>query len=174
MNRILTFVLGILMLGAYQNVAIAQEFEAELSGSNEVPPINSPAEGEGEFTYNPVTMMLSYDIEFEDLLAADLAAHFHAPAPPGANAPAVITIAGAPGPPPPGPSSPGSPYVGTVGPLTAAQQADLLAGLMYVNIHTGPLPPGSPSGEIRGQLLSDDNDDDDDDDDDKDDDDDIV
>ena len=131
------------------------EFEADLSAANVVGfACPSPAEGEGEFSYNSVTKMLSYEIEFEDLLGADVAAHFHLPAPPGANAPPVITIAGA-GPPPSGPLAPsslGSPYVGTVGPLTAGQEAALLAGLVYVQIHT----PACGPGELRGQVLPED------------------
>ena len=129
------------------------EFEADLSGANVVPACTSPAEGEGEFNYNPVTKLLSYEIEFEDLLAPDLAAHIHLPALPGANGPPVITIAGG-GPPPPGPSPLGSPYIGTVGPLTPAQEAALLAGLSYFQIHTAACPPG----ELRGQLLPGDDD----------------
>ena len=33
--------------------------------------------------------------------------------------------------------------------LTAAQEADLLNGIMYVNFHT----PANPGGEIRGNLT---------------------
>ena len=42
-----------------------------------------------------------------------------------------------------------SPINFTSGVLDAAQEADLNAGLYYVNIHTGDFPPG----EIRGQLI---------------------
>jgi hypothetical protein len=38
-----------------------------------------------------------------------------------------------------------------VGPLTAAQEADLNAGLNYVNVHTSVFP----GGEIRGQIIRD-------------------
>ena len=95
--------------------------------------------------------MLTYEIEFEDLSGPGTAAHLHGPATPGVGDPAVIPIAGAPGPPPPGHSPLGIPYVGTVGPLTLGQEADLLAGLVYVRIHTGFCPPG----ELRGQLMPD-------------------
>ena len=66
------------------------EFEADLSGANVVPACTSPAEGEGEFNYNPATKLLSYEIEFEDLLAPDLAAHIHLPALPGAILPPMV------------------------------------------------------------------------------------
>ncbi len=42
---------------------------------------------------------------------------------------------------------PSSPIGGSVR-LTEAQQADLLAGRWYFNVHT----QASPGGEIRGQL----------------------
>ena len=128
------------------------EFEADLNAANVVSltACASPAEGDGEFDYNPVTKLISYEIEFEDLLSPDTAAHLHAPAPPGVNAPALFTIAGAGPAPSPGPSPLGSPYEGTVGPLTVAQETDLLAGLFYFQIHTAVCGPG----ELRGQLLS--------------------
>jgi hypothetical protein len=44
----------------------------------------------------------------------------------------------------------GNPKVGSVGPLTAAFEAELNAGLWYVNIHT----TFRPGGEIRGQVLT--------------------
>jgi hypothetical protein len=43
----------------------------------------------------------------------------------------------------------GSPIVGTVGPLTATEEANLNAGLLYVNVHTALIP----GGEIRGQIY---------------------
>jgi CHRD domain len=43
----------------------------------------------------------------------------------------------------------GSPFSFTTSALTTEQEADLKAGLYYVNIHTA----AAPSGEIRGQLT---------------------
>ena len=64
--------------------------------------------------------------------------HFHA-APAGASAGVDLGI--------PGPWS--SPYVGTNVAVDAAQEANLLAGDWYVNIHTSNFT----GGEIRGQVL---------------------
>ena len=44
----------------------------------------------------------------------------------------------------------GSPKVGTPVALTGPQQADLIAGLWYINIHSQAFP----GGEIRGQVLT--------------------
>jgi hypothetical protein len=44
---------------------------------------------------------------------------------------------------------PSTPVEATWSGMTPADVADLLAGNLYVNIHTG----GRPSGEIRGQIL---------------------
>ena len=66
-------------------------------------------------------------------------AHFHAPAPPGVNAPVIIQL-----------PTPGNPKNGCVTPdLTEAQRRDLFRGLWYVNIHTAK----NSGGEIRGQVI---------------------
>lgn len=124
-------------------------FTAHLSGSSEVPPNDGDGKGVGQFKFDLTTKMLSFKIKFKGLTGPEGAAHFHLPAPPGVNAPPVITIAGA-GPPPAAATSLGSPYIGEVGPLTPAQESALLTGLVYVNIHTAAFP----GGEIRGQVIS--------------------
>ena len=43
-----------------------------------------------------------------------------------------------------------SPIAYTSVALTAAQEADLLGGIMYLNFHT----PANPGGEIRGNLTA--------------------
>jgi hypothetical protein len=63
-------------------------------------------------------------------------AHFHGPAAPGANGPPVVVV-----------KDPTTPISGTAI-LTPAQEADLLAGKWYFNVHT----QANPGGEIRGQL----------------------
>ena len=118
-------------------VATAQDFSGPIDGFQEVPPVTTPATGFGCYSYDPNTLMLSYDISFGGLLGPETAAHFHGPAPPGLNAGVIF------------PLPPGSPKIGMVGPLTAIQLADLSNGLWYVNIHTTLFP----GGEIRGQLL---------------------
>lgn len=83
------------------------------------------------------TSTFSWHVTYSGMTGATTVAHFHGPALPGQNAGVQIAI---------GTSSPdtGSQV------LTATQVADVLAGLWYVNIHTGSFP----AGEIRGQVLA--------------------
>ena len=113
-----------------------------LSGLEEVPPNASPGTGTIAGTYDDVTNTLDFDLEFSGLLAGTTAAHFHAPAPPGVNAPVIIGFAGFPT----GVTSGtfANSYV-----LTAGQESDLLANLVYVNVHSTQFP----GGEIRTQLI---------------------
>ncbi len=129
-----------LVLGA--GVASAQTFTATLDGLQEVPPNASPATGSATLVLD-VAMMLNVSCTFSGLLAPVVASHIHAPAPPGVNAGVRFSLI------PPAP--PVSPINLTVGPLTAAQAADLINGLSYINIHTSQFP----GGEIRGQIRLD-------------------
>jgi hypothetical protein len=83
--------------------------------------------------------LLSYDIRYAGFRSSVTAAHFHGPAAAGKNAAPVFPI----------PTTSPSPLNGTVGPLNAQQEMELLNGLWYINIHTKNLP----NGEIRAQVL---------------------
>lgn len=84
-------------------------------------------------------------ISFEGLTSDAVAAHFHA-APVGVNGGVEVDIAA---------NSVFSGLGSTDGifvggaTLTDNQEADLLSGLFYINIHT----PNNSGGEIRGQVL---------------------
>ena len=122
--------------------AQAQDFVAELTGQNEVPPTTSAATGEAEIvaaTYGVGGRRLSYTIECEGLTGPITAAHFHGPAEEGANAPPIAPIEGD-----------ACPLAGSVA-LTPEQAALLADGMIYVNIHTA----ANPDGEIRGQVEED-------------------
>lgn len=116
---------------------------AVLSGDQEVPPVVSPASGFGTMTYDDVSNVFTWHIEFAGLPTPETAAHFHAPAPPGVNAAVVI------------PLPLGSPKDGSVdfdvqfGLGAETREDQLLSGLFYVNVHTQE----HPGGEIRGQVL---------------------
>jgi hypothetical protein len=111
--------------------------EATLRGSQEVPAVATVATGTGTVILDTethgITFMVSHSV------ANPTAAHFHGTAFPGANAGIRVDI-GALG--------------GVVSPIvqeatiTPEQQADLLAGRWYLNVHSG----GHSGGEIRGQL----------------------
>ncbi len=87
--------------------------------------------------FDDSTNDFSWDISWSGLSGTVIAAHFHGPALPGANAGVEVLIDIA-----------SNPTMGNTI-LTAGQATDLLNGLWYINIHTTAVPPG----EIRGQVL---------------------
>ena len=100
--------------------------------------------GAGFITYDTDTNQLDWQISYAGLSGPIVApgAHFHGPALVGQTAGAVVDIAGSL----PQPAS-GLLIGSTV--LTEAQEADLLGGLWYVNLHTAL----NPAGEIRWQVV---------------------
>ena len=128
--------LGVLLLAVTAANAQIGIGPFPIDGLQPVPPTNSPGTGIGDVTLQP-NGMLDFDIVFQGLLANEIAAHFHGPAMPGQNAGVQFGL------------PPGSPKIGSVGPLDAQQQSDLLEGLWYVNIHSTQFP----GGEIRGQVV---------------------
>ncbi len=113
------------------------QLKAQLNAAQEVPTNDSKGTGQGTFTYDPATKQLAYNITYSGLKAPATAGHIHGPAAAGANAGVAIPFANA-----------ASPITGTAT-LTDQQAADLMAGRMYVNIHTS----AHPGGEIRGQIT---------------------
>ncbi|HSD10314.1 MAG TPA: CHRD domain-containing protein [Candidatus Binatia bacterium] len=113
------------------------QFEADpIDGAHETPPNASVAMASGTMTMDTDANTLSYNIVISVLPpSGETAAHIH-----GFSAPGV----------PSGilhPLPPGSPKVG-VWNFLEAQQANIIAGLTYVNIHSNDFP----LGEIRGQI----------------------
>ena len=112
----------------------------DLSGEEEVPPVETKGHGTAEVHYNTATRELSWDISYDDLSGDATAAHFHGPGRMGeAGAPVQIPL---------GDKGLGSPITGSTQ-LTEEQAKELLAGEWYVNIHTA----NHPDGEIRGQVI---------------------
>jgi hypothetical protein len=111
------------------------DLRAFLDGAQEVPPTSSSGAGSVVFRYDQSVRELRFNIFLSSLVGTQTAAQIRGPAAPGVNAPVVFTL-------PLGNTS------GTL-PLTPAQEADLLAGLWYVNV----LTTAFPEGEIRGQIL---------------------
>lgn len=140
-----------------------QTFVSDLSGDNEVPPVATPASGQGTYELTDGGTRLQYAHVLAGLNNV-VAAHLHM-APAGANGPivAVLLAPVAPG---------GGPLTSIDGVLTTqsltgplqGQPLDALiaaiqAGEIYVNIHTndGIEPPNTgpgdfAPGELRGQL----------------------
>jgi hypothetical protein len=125
----------VLVLVAMPSIGSAQNFAAVLSGDQEVPPVQTPASGMATLELDQ-NSMLSFEITYQGLVGTETAAHIHGPAPQGVNAGVQFPLPA------------GNPKIGSVGPLSAQQEADLLAGLYYINIHTSEFP----GGEIRGQI----------------------
>ena len=107
---------------------------AQLLGSNAVPQSKSDAFGEGQFTYDSQTGKLDYYLTYDG--TAPTRIDLHGPAKAGENAAPVLSI----------PLS-ASPVSGSVA-LTKAQADSLLAGALYVDMHSAAFA----DGEIRGQI----------------------
>ena len=107
-----------------------------LDGDQEVPAVSTPGSGSGTATLLPASGILEWEISYSGLSGAVLAAHFHGAAPMCENTGIQITLTTT------------NPIIGSAT-ISASQQADLLAGLWYVNLHTA----AHGSGEIRGQVM---------------------
>ncbi|HRJ15040.1 MAG TPA: CHRD domain-containing protein [Saprospiraceae bacterium] len=110
-----------------------------LNGASEVSPVSTSASGLGLLAYSPGNFTIRYYIVVNGLSGPITAAHIHSGAI-GVNGPVVT------------PLSQGLPNVlsGTLS--TSSLPVDffqkLIAGTLYVNVHTN----AHPGGEIRGQL----------------------
>jgi hypothetical protein len=116
---------------------------ARLDGAQEVPPVVTPAKGTASLSLNHARTELTFDITVQGLSSPMTLAHFHR-SPAGVNGPVVRTIT---------PDFNGNTATGvwraTDGePLTPALVAELLAGNIYMNVHTA----NHGGGEIRGQV----------------------
>jgi len=115
--------------------------KATMNAKSEVPPNSSPATGTLTATYDTSSKKLSWKGSYSGLSGPATAAHFHSGEAgkngPVANGPVAVPITPAT-----------SPFEGSAT-LTDAQANDLLAGKLYVNVHT----EANKGGEIRGQVT---------------------
>ena len=115
----------------------------QLVGAQEVPPNASPGTGTITVSLDKAqTQLTVVQFCFSGLVAPATAAHIHGPAPRGTNAPVIFPMSGVPN------LNSGcipTPQSFAIG---AVQVSELLAGLMYANVHSTTFP----GGEIRGQL----------------------
>lgn len=115
------------------------QLTARMNGSNEVPSVNTDAEGVGVFTLNNQKNILNIDISVNGLSGPITGIHFHEGAP-GENGGVVFNL---------------SPFVnanrikGVLRNLSSEEVAKFLSGAYYLNVHTAD----NPGGEIRGQVL---------------------
>lgn len=110
-------------------------YTATLSAAKETIPNSSTATGTATLVFNSTTKMFSVTVVHT--VVSPTGGHIHKGAA-GANGPVVYAFSGLT-----------SPISYTSAALTAEQEADLNAGLLYVNIHTA----ANPGGEIRGNLV---------------------
>lgn len=129
----------------------AANFRTHLSGDEEVPPVDTNAQGEAIFTFSQDLSMLSYQLNvanIEDVFAS----HIHC-APDGVNGPVGVTLFSG------DPVSPdgvlAQATVSAPDPDNACSWSNLQDvltavrnGYAYVNVHT----LNHPAGEIRGQI----------------------
>ena len=135
-------VLATLALGA--SVALSGQASAEkmamkvtLNAASEVPPNTSTGTGTADVNYDTSDKKLTWKLNYSGLSGPATAAHFHGPAEPGKNAGVAIPITN---------TASGSEGSAT---LTDAQATELMAGKMYINVHT----EANKGGEIRGQVA---------------------
>jgi len=121
-----------------QQASATRSFKADLTAAQEVPPTDSGGTGVALVTLDP-NGMLRWNVSYQALTGPAMAAHFHGPAGPGANAGVTVNI---------GDQGLPSPMQGSTQ-LNATQVADLVGGRWYINIHTARYP----NGEIRGQVV---------------------
>src|SRR5829696_2672141 len=115
--------------------AFGQTFVFDLSGSQEVPPVASTATGGCMIDLDQVNATATITCVHNVVNATVM--HIHRGAA-GVNGPIVFDL-----------GDPASPVTVTWSGMTPGDIADMLAGNLYINIHTA----GRPSGEIRGQIL---------------------
>jgi CHRD domain-containing protein len=142
-----TIVLVACLLGiaawAGRSEAAPMAFKVALTGPQETPPVETAATGTVDLTYDPSTMVVTWNVTCKGLSGPATMAHFHGPAKPGVAAAPTIWM-----------STKGStaPIEGPIkgeATLTAEQAQQLMAGDWYINVHTA----ANPKGEIRGQVV---------------------
>lgn len=153
-------------------VQTVQVRHANLTGSQEVPPVTTTATGTATLTISADRTQIAFVLDIPVALANIREGHIHI-APIGTNGPIVLDLcttrlvtppAGVPLP----PTCPTAPFTGFTGTLTAANLrpisaavaaagvnnsaaavSHILSGDAYVNVHTTAFP----GGEIRGHLV---------------------
>ena len=128
---------------AYAGLAQAApvSFKVQITGAQQVPPVENTGTGTADLTYDASTRAVTWTITYSGLSGPATMAHFHGPAPEGKNGPVAIWL-----------SKQGSPAESPItgqATLTPDQAQEFAAGEWYINVHT----QAHPGGEIRGQVM---------------------
>ncbi len=134
------------LLAASPALAATEHFRAVLLGASETPPTGVAGAGTLDGTLDTVSHTLTYTLTWSGLSGPATMAHFHGPAAPGVAAGVQVSIRDKAN---PGQAAALTSPVNAQAILTVDQQAQLEAGLLYVNVHSAQFP----KGELRGQVL---------------------
>jgi hypothetical protein len=150
MRRIMTTICLLSGTTAYGGLL---QFDFPIDTFQEVPTPTIPAglptpSGFGSIMLDTIGNTITWDIDYQDLTGQIVApgAHLHGPASPGVTAGVQVFLAGGAAAPLP---QPATGNLSGSAPITDAQEAEIIAGLWYVNIHTA----ANGAGEIRGQVV---------------------
>lgn len=163
-KAMLTLLLAVVLTLAVTSTAFAIKrlYKARLTTAAEVHEVDSNATGSAVFARRPDGM--DFMINVRRLTGPPLAAHIHAPAPEGVNAPVLLTLCGGPAPAAVAACDTNydagtdsyriegritSSLLAQWGVTSATLDGYLEDGLAYVNVHTAAYS----SGEVRGQLI---------------------
>lgn len=102
--------------------------------------VESDAAGSASVTIDEELGLLSWTLDWSGFASAVTAIHFHGPAAPGEDAFVTVELSNI--------SGLATPSAGSTS-IDEIQQAELLADLWYINIHS----EDAPLGEIRGQVI---------------------
>lgn len=125
-----------LFVTASSSYAATYQYSAILNPRQEVPLVASGAMGGGRFVIDTDANTVRYWISFAGLSSAETAAHIHGYSGPGVNSGVVHPLPA------------GNPKVG-VWNYAEVDEAAILAGRTYANIHS----VNFPGGEVRGQIV---------------------
>ncbi|HYC58509.1 MAG TPA: CHRD domain-containing protein [Thermoanaerobaculia bacterium] len=129
---------------AFASTSLAERrFQATLNGAQQVPVVASNGTGIGTVVLNTAETQITVNLSFAGLTSNANMAHIHGAAAVGSNAGVLFDFSAAT------PAATSGTIPQQTFAITAAQVAQLKAGLFYFNIHTGNFG----GGEIRGQIF---------------------
>lgn len=137
---VLTAAFGCLVwAGAAQ--AAPESFHVHLSGTQQVPPVQTKGSGTASMTYNPATRAMTWSITYSGLSSPVTMAHIHGPAAAGKNGGVEIWLTQK--------GKPVSEPIKGHATLSKKEAQQLASDELYINVHT----KDHPAGEIRGQVI---------------------